>query len=184
MDPLCSRMLRSAGNLEEDWFTVIILCTPNIFAPETKNVPSILKIWKLTEQVAEVTDFKIFRIGKVFGSVFKKFHETGVFDEKEIYPYITEGIGEDILPKNVDFSIIDHFEKVSDKDGAIMARKLATEEGILLGYSAGSAMAGAIQMKDKFTKDDVVVLIFHDHGSRYVAKIFNDEILPYYKHSA
>ena len=110
-----------------------------------------------------------------FGSVFKKYHETGEFDEKEIYPYITEGIGEDILPKNVDFSIIDHFEKVSDKDGAIMARRLAREEGLLLGYSAGSAMAGVVQMKGQLTKDDVVVLIFHDHGSRYVAKIFNDD---------
>jgi len=110
-----------------------------------------------------------------FGSVFKKFHETGKFDEKEIYPYITEGIGEDILPKNVDFDLIDHFEKVSDKDGAVMARRLAKEEGMLLGYSAGSAFAGLLQMKDKLTKDDVVVVIIHDHGSRYVGKIFNDE---------
>ncbi len=110
-----------------------------------------------------------------YGSVFKKYHETGIFDEKEIYPYITEGIGEDILPKNVDFSMIDFFEKVSDKDAAIAARRLAREEGILLGYSAGSAMAGLIQLKDKLTKDDVVVLIFHDHGSRYVGKIFNDD---------
>lgn len=110
-----------------------------------------------------------------YGSVFKKYHETGQFDEKEIYPYITEGIGEDILPKNVDFSLIDHFEKVSDKDGAIMARRLAREEGILLGYSCGSAMAGLIQMKDHLKKDDVVVIIFHDHGSRYVGKIYNDD---------
>ncbi len=110
-----------------------------------------------------------------FGSVFKKYHETGEFDEKEIYPYITEGIGEDILPKNVDFSLIDHFEKVTDKDGAVVARRLAREEGLLLGYSCGSAMAGLHQMKDQLTKDDVVVIIFHDHGSRYVGKIFNDE---------
>ena len=110
-----------------------------------------------------------------YGSVFKKYHETGIFDENEIYPYITEGIGEDILPKNVDFSLIDHFEKVSDKDGAVMARKIAREEGILLGYSAGSALAAVIQLKDRLTKDDVVVVIFHDHGSRYVGKIFNDE---------
>jgi cystathionine beta-synthase len=109
-----------------------------------------------------------------FGSVFKKYHETGVFDEKEIYSYITEGIGEDILPKNVDFSLIDHFEKVSDKDGALAARRLAEEEGMLLGYSAGSALAGLHQLKDKLTKDDVVVILFHDHGSRYVGKIFND----------
>lgn len=110
-----------------------------------------------------------------YGSVFKKYHETGEFDEKEIYPYITEGIGEDILPKNVDFSIIDHFEKVTDKDGAVMARRLAREEGILLGYSCGSAMAGLVQLKDKLTKDDVVVIIFHDHGSRYIGKIYNDD---------
>lgn len=110
-----------------------------------------------------------------YGSVFKKYHETGEFDEKEIYPYITEGIGEDILPKNVDFSLIDHFEKVSDKDGAVYARRLAREEGIFLGYSGGSAVAGLVQMKDQLTADDVVVVIFHDHGSRYVGKIYNDD---------
>ena len=110
-----------------------------------------------------------------YGSVFKKYKDTGIFDENEIYPYITEGIGEDILPKNVDFSLIDAFEKVSDKDGAVMARRLAREEGILLGYSAGSAMAGLLQLQEHFTQDDVVVVIFHDHGSRYVGKIFNDD---------
>ncbi len=110
-----------------------------------------------------------------FGSVFKKYHETGIFDEKEIYPYITEGIGEDILPKNVDFSLIDLFEKVSDKAGALAARRMAREEGLLLGYSAGSALAGLWQLKDRLTADDVVVIIFHDHGTRYVGKIFNDE---------
>jgi cystathionine beta-synthase len=110
-----------------------------------------------------------------FGSALKKYHETGVIDEKEIYPYITEGIGEDIIPKNYDFEIIDHFEKVTDKDGAVMARRLAREEGILLGYSAGSAVAGLLQLKDRLTKDDMVVVIFHDHGSRYVGKIFNDD---------
>lgn len=110
-----------------------------------------------------------------YGSVFKKYHETGIFDKNEIYPYITEGIGEDILPKNVDFTLIDHFEKVSDKDAAIAARRLAREEGLLLGYSAGSAIAGLIQMKDQLTKDDVVVVLFHDHGSRYVGKLYNDD---------
>jgi cystathionine beta-synthase len=110
-----------------------------------------------------------------YGSVFKKYHETGEFDAKEIYPYITEGIGEDILPQNVDFGIIDLFEKVSDKDGAIMARRLAREEGLLLGYSAGSAVAGLLQLKGQLTKDDVVVVVIHDHGSRYVGKIYNDE---------
>jgi cystathionine beta-synthase len=110
-----------------------------------------------------------------YGSVFKKYKETGIFDEKEIYPYITEGIGEDILPKNVDFSLIDHFEKVSDADGALAARRLAREEGLLMGYSAGSALAGLLQMKDQLTDKDVVVIIFHDHGSRYVGKIYNDD---------
>ena len=110
-----------------------------------------------------------------YGSVFKKYKETGIFDKNEIYPYITEGIGEDFLPRNVDFSVIDHFEKVTDKDAAVMTRRIAREEGIFAGNSAGSAMAGLIQLKDNFTADDVVVVIFHDHGSRYLAKMFNDE---------
>jgi cystathionine beta-synthase len=110
-----------------------------------------------------------------YGSVFKKYHETGIFDEKEIYPYITEGIGEDILPANVDFKLIDHFEKVADGDAALAARRLAREEGLLLGYSAGSALAGLLQMKDNLTENDLVVIIFHDHGSRYVGKIYNDD---------
>lgn len=110
-----------------------------------------------------------------YGSVFKKYHETGIFDEKEIYPYITEGIGEDILPKNVDFTLIDLFEKVSDADGARAARRLAREEGLLMGYSAGSALAGLLQLKDRLKPTDVVVIIFHDHGSRYVGKIYNDD---------
>ncbi len=110
-----------------------------------------------------------------YGSVFKKYHETGVFDKSEIYSYITEGIGEDILPANVDFDLIDHFEKVTDKDGAVYARRLAREEGLLLGYSAGSAIAAVNQLANRLKEDDVVVVIFHDHGSRYVAKIFNDE---------
>jgi len=110
-----------------------------------------------------------------YGSVFKKYHETGIFDRNEIYPYITEGIGEDILPKNVDFSLIDHFEKVSDKDGALATRRLAREEGLLLGYSCGSALAGLLQMKDQLKPEDVVVVLFHDHGSRYVGKVFNDD---------
>lgn len=110
-----------------------------------------------------------------YGSTLKAYHETGKINEKEIYSYITEGIGEDIIPKNYDFSLIDHFEKVTDKDGAVWARKIAKEEGILLGYSAGSALAGLRQLKDQLTKDDVVVIIFHDHGSRYVGKIYNDD---------
>jgi len=110
-----------------------------------------------------------------YGSVFKKFHETGEFDEKEIYPYITEGIGEDILPKNVDFSVIDHFEKVTDKDGALVTRELALKEGLFLGYSAGSAFQTVRQLKDELNEDSVVVVLFHDHGSRYIGKVYNDE---------
>jgi len=110
-----------------------------------------------------------------YGSVFKKYHETGIFDENEIYPYITEGIGEDILPKNVDFSVIDGFTKVTDKDGAVYTRKLAKEEGIFCGNSAGSAVKGLLQLKKHFSKDDVVVVLFHDHGSRYVGKMYNDD---------
>ena len=110
-----------------------------------------------------------------YGSVFKKYHETGIFDENEIYPYITEGIGEDILPKNVDFDLIDKFEKVTDKDAAIWQRKIAKEEGIFVGNSAGSAIKGLIQLKDELIDTDVVVVLFHDHGSRYIAKMFNDD---------
>lgn len=109
-----------------------------------------------------------------YGSVFKKYHETGIFDENEIYPYITEGIGEDILPKNVNFGVIDGFTKVTDKDAAIYTQRLAKEEGMFLGNSAGAAVKGLLQLKEHFTKDDVVVVLFHDHGSRYVGKMFND----------
>jgi cystathionine beta-synthase len=125
----------------------------------------------LKEQNPEIKNLGI----DTYGSVFKKYHETGIFDENEIYPYITEGIGEDILPKNVDFSVIDHFEKVTDKDAAVMTRRLAKEEGIFVGNSAGSAIAGILQMKDMFKEGDIVVVIFHDHGSRYVGKMFNDD---------
>ncbi|RYG26154.1 MAG: pyridoxal-phosphate dependent enzyme, partial [Chitinophagaceae bacterium] len=110
-----------------------------------------------------------------YGSVFKKYHETGIFDENEIYSYITEGIGEDILPKNVDFSLIDGFTKVTDKDAAVYTRKLALEEGIFVGNSAGAAIKGVLQLQDHFGPDDVVVVLFHDSGSRYVGKMFNDD---------
>lgn len=110
-----------------------------------------------------------------YGSVFKKYHETGIFDENQVYSYITEGIGEDILPKNVDFSLIDGFTKVTDRDAAIYTRRIAQEEGIFVGNSAGSAIKGLLQLKEHFTKDDVVVVLFHDSGSRYVGKMFNDD---------
>ena len=110
-----------------------------------------------------------------YGSVFKKYHETGIFDENEIYSYITEGIGEDILPKNVDFSLIDGFTKVTDKDAAVYTRKIALEEGIFVGNSAGAAVKGLLQLKDHFKPEDVVVVLFHDSGSRYVGKMFNDD---------
>ncbi|WP_281226540.1 pyridoxal-phosphate dependent enzyme [Flavobacterium aquiphilum] len=110
-----------------------------------------------------------------YGSVFKKYHETGIFDENEIYSYITEGIGEDILPKNVDFSIIDGFTKVTDKDAALYTRKIALEEGIFVGNSAGAAIKGLLQLKEHFKPEDVVVVLFHDSGSRYVGKMFNDD---------
>jgi len=117
---------------------------------------------------------KIFGID-TYGSVFKKYKETGIFDKNEIYSYITEGIGEDFLPANVDFSLIDLFEKVTDKDAAVMTRRIPREEGIFAGNSAGSAVAGLLQLKDKFKKGDVVVVIFHDHGTRYLGKMFNDD---------
>lgn len=110
-----------------------------------------------------------------YGSVFKKYKETGIFDKNEIYPYITEGIGEDFLPENVNFDVIDHFEKVTDREAAIMTRRIPREEGIFAGNSAGSAMAGLMQMKDMFKPGDVVVVIFHDHGTRYLGKMFNDD---------
>src|SRR3954469_6864914 len=112
-----------------------------------------------------------------YGSVFKKYKETGIFDKNEIYPYITEGIGEDFLPANVDFNLIDHFEKVTDKDAALMTREIARKEGIFSGNSSGSAIAGTLQMKHMFKEGDVVVVIFPDHGSRYLGKMYNDDWL-------
>jgi cystathionine beta-synthase len=110
-----------------------------------------------------------------YGSVFKKYKETGIFDENEVYPYMTEGIGEDILPKNVDFSVIDHFVKVTDKDGAVMTRRLAKEEGLFCGWSCGSAVFGALEYaRENLKEDDVMVIILPDHGTRYLGKIYND----------
>src|SRR5436190_19485086 len=110
-----------------------------------------------------------------YGSLLKKYFDTGELDQNEVYPYISEGFGEDFVPANYDMSVIDEFTKVTDKDGALMARRIAKEEGIFCGYSAGSCLQGMLQLKGHLTKDDVVVLIFHDHGSRYVAKIYNDQ---------
>lgn len=121
-------------------------------------------------------DIKVWGID-TYGSVFKKYKETGVFDKNEIYPYITEGIGEDFIPKNVDFDVIDHFEKVTDKDAALMTLELARKEGIFVGNSAGAAVAGLLQMGEELSEDDVVVIIFHDHGSRYMGKMFNEDWL-------
>jgi cystathionine beta-synthase len=111
----------------------------------------------------------------VYGSLLTKYFRTGEKDMNEVHPYISEGFGEDFVPENYDMSVIDHFEQVTDKDGAIMARRLAKEEGIFCGYSAGSCIQGLLQLKDRLKKDDLVVCIFHDHGSRYVAKVYNDQ---------
>jgi cystathionine beta-synthase len=111
----------------------------------------------------------------VYGSLLTKYFRTGEVDMNEVHPYVSEGFGEDFVPENYDMSVIDHFEQVTDKDGAVMARKLAKEEGIFCGYSAGSCIQGLLQLKAGLKKDDLVVCIFHDHGSRYVAKIYNDQ---------
>jgi cystathionine beta-synthase len=111
----------------------------------------------------------------VYGSLLTKYFRTGKVDMNEVHPYISEGFGEDFVPENYDMKWIDHFEQVTDKDGAIMARRLAKEEGIFCGYSAGSCIQGLMQLKDRLKKDDLVVCIFHDHGSRYVAKVYNDQ---------
>jgi cystathionine beta-synthase len=110
-----------------------------------------------------------------YGSLLTKYYKTGELDMKEVYPYVSEGFGEDFVPKNYDMSVIDHFEQVTDKEGAIMARRITKEEGIFVGYSAGSCVQGLMQLKDKLKADDVVVCIFHDHGSRYVAKLYNND---------
>lgn len=119
-------------------------------------------------------DIKIWAIDP-YGSLLKKYHETGIADMGEVHPYITEGIGEDFVPQNYDFSLIDHFEKVSDKDAAVMARRITAEEGMFVGYSAGSALAGLVQLRHLLKPTDCAVVVFHDHGSRYVGKVYNDE---------
>ncbi|AHF14057.1 pyridoxal-phosphate dependent enzyme [Niabella soli] len=119
-------------------------------------------------------DIKIWAVD-AYGSLLTKYFNTGEIDMNQVYPYFSEGFGEDFVPKNYDMSIIDAFTQVTDKDGAVMARKLAKEEGLFCGYSAGSCLKGLMQLKDSLKKDDLVVCIFHDHGSRYVAKIYNDQ---------
>ncbi|MEO6720265.1 MAG: pyridoxal-phosphate dependent enzyme [Ferruginibacter sp.] len=119
-------------------------------------------------------DIKVWAIDS-YGSLLKKYFETGELDQKEVYPYISEGFGEDFVPANYDMSVIDAFTKVTDKDGALMARRIAREEGIFIGYSAGSCLQGLLQLKGQLKKEDVVVCIFHDHGSRYVGKVYNDQ---------
>jgi cystathionine beta-synthase len=111
----------------------------------------------------------------VYGSLLTHYFKTGEIDMSYVHPYISEGFGEDFVPENYDMSVIDHFEQVTDKDGAVMARRIAKEEGLFCGYSAGSCLQGLMQLKNSLTKDDVVVCVFHDHGSRYVGKIYNDQ---------
>lgn len=111
----------------------------------------------------------------VYGSLLTKYFRTGEIDMREVHPYISEGFGEDFVPQNYDMSVIDHFEQVTDKDGAIMARRLAREEGIFCGYSAGSCLQGLMQLRGRLKSGDLVVCILHDHGSRYVGKVYNDQ---------
>ena len=111
----------------------------------------------------------------VYGSLLTKYFRTGEIDMNEVHPYISEGFGEDFVPENYDMQFIDHFEQVTDKEGAVMARRLAKEEGLFCGYSAGSCIQGLMQLKDRLKPTDVVVCVLHDHGSRYVGKIYNDQ---------
>ena len=184
---------RIASEIENSWY---VNQYDNLSNTEAHYQTTGPEIWKQTE--GKITHFvvgvgtggTISGVGKflkeknskikiwgidTFGSVFKKYHETGIFDKKEIYPYTTEGIGEDIIPQNVNFSIIDHFEKVNDKDAALYTRKLAREEGIFAGNSCGAAIKGVLQLKKYFKKEDVVVVLLHDSGSRYVGKIYYDD---------
>ncbi|RMG76480.1 MAG: cysteine synthase family protein [Bacteroidetes bacterium] len=110
-----------------------------------------------------------------YGSVLKKYHETGIYDPAEIKSYRIEGTGKNIIPANVDFDLVDRFVKVTDKEAALRARELARKEGILAGYSSGAGIQALFEIADEFTPDDVVVSILPDHGSKYLGKIFNDD---------
>jgi cystathionine beta-synthase len=119
-------------------------------------------------------DIQIWAID-VYGSLLTKYFNTGEIDMNQVHPYISEGFGEDFVPQNYDMSVIDHFEQVTDRDGAVMTRRLAREEALFCGYSAGSCITGLMQLKSKLKKGDLVVAILHDHGSRYVSKVYNDQ---------
>lgn len=119
-------------------------------------------------------DIRVWAID-AYGSLLTRYFRTGIIDTSEVHPYITEGIGEDFVPQNYDMQWIDSFEQVTDKDGAVMARRIAKEEGIFVGYSCGSALQGLMQLSGQLTKNDLVVVVFHDHGSRYVGKVYNDQ---------
>jgi glycine C-acetyltransferase len=110
-----------------------------------------------------------------YGSILKKYHETDIYDEKEIYEYSMEGVGREFIPRNMDFSVIDRFEKVTDKDAALMARRMIREEGLWLGHSSGAAVQGVLQLEQYLKEGDIVVVLCHDHGSRYMGKIYNDD---------
>ncbi|HAH52012.1 MAG TPA: cystathionine beta-synthase [Balneola sp.] len=121
-------------------------------------------------------DIKIIGIDSV-GSVYKKYFETGEFDENEIKPYMTEGIGEDIIPEAINFDYVDEVIQVNDKDSALMTRRLSKEEGLFVGWSCGSAVKGALDFADEYplNPNDVMVIILPDSGTRYIGKIYNDE---------
>ncbi|HPE82524.1 MAG: pyridoxal-phosphate dependent enzyme [Aequorivita sp.] len=112
-----------------------------------------------------------------YGSVLQKYHQTKEFDANEIYPYRIEGLGKNLIPTATDFNIIDKFEKVTDESSAHTARELAKTEGLFVGYTSGAAMQGLKQLEEEgeFDQSSNIVVIFPDHGSRYMSKIYNDE---------
>lgn len=112
-----------------------------------------------------------------YGSVLKKYHETRQFDANEIYPYRIEGLGKNLIPTATDFDVIDEFIKVTDEESAHTARQISSEEGLFVGYTSGAAMQAVKQLNETeaFTSNDNVVVIFPDHGSRYMSKVYNDK---------